>query len=136
MASVEVDTNLLFGILGLQLGLFEQADLLDAFQRWSKNRGDSLAQVLVDRGALASHDRATLENLVRRHVAKHGGSMERSLAAVPPPPAIVTALRQLGEPALDATLAELSSQNGPAPQIIRPDDDTVAGFEHRPTGNG
>ena len=81
MASVEVDTNLHFGILGLQLGLFEQADLLDAFQRWSKNRAGSLAQVLIDRGALDMDDRATLENLVRRHIAKHGGSMERSLAA-------------------------------------------------------
>jgi hypothetical protein len=103
MASVEADTNLLFGILGLQVGLIEQADLFDGVQRWSQNRAGSLAQVLVDRGVLAIDDRATLENLVRRHVAKHGGNMERSLAAVSPPPAIVTGLLQLGEPELDAT---------------------------------
>ncbi len=87
MPASEVDTNLLFGVLGLQVGLIEQADLLDAFQRWSRDRSGSLAQVLVDRGTLTTEDRATLENLVRRHVEKNGGNLERSLAAVAPSPA-------------------------------------------------
>ena len=38
MARVDADTNLLFGILGLQAGLIEQGTLLDAFQRWSRDR--------------------------------------------------------------------------------------------------
>ena len=38
MSRVDADTNLLFGILPLQVGLIEPADLLDAFQRWSRDR--------------------------------------------------------------------------------------------------
>ena len=43
MARADADANLLFGILALQAGLIEQADLLDAFQRWSRDRVRPLA---------------------------------------------------------------------------------------------
>ena len=77
MARADADSNLLFGILALQAGLIEQADLLDAFQRWSRDRARPLAEFLMDRGALSAEDRAVLESLLRRHLAKHGGDVER-----------------------------------------------------------
>ncbi len=104
MARADAETDLLFGILALQVGLVEQADLLDAFQRWSRDKTRRLAQVLVNRGALAPDDRTMLEGLVGRHLEKHGGDAERSLAAVAAPPALVTGLRHLGDPDVEATL--------------------------------
>ncbi len=73
MAPFESDGNLLFGILALQNGLIEQADLIAAFQCWLKERSRPMARVLVERGALTEEDRAMLEGLARRHVEKQGG---------------------------------------------------------------
>src|ERR1017187_1821903 len=72
MATVDAARNLLLGILALQNSLIEQADLLAAFQFWSRDKSRSLAQVLVDRAALTEEDRVMLEGLVRRHLEKHG----------------------------------------------------------------
>ena len=74
MAQAPVEANLLFGILAMQVGLIDQADLLDAFRRWSRDKSRPLAEVLVERGGLTVEDRLTLEGLVRRHVEKHGGN--------------------------------------------------------------
>jgi eukaryotic-like serine/threonine-protein kinase len=85
MALVESDRSLLFGILALQNGLIEQPDLIAAFQSWSKKRSSPMAQVLVERGALTEADRTMLDGLVRRHVEKHGGEPERSVARAAAP---------------------------------------------------
>src|SRR6185312_10833738 len=84
-ARVEAERDLLFGILALQNGLIEQADLIAAFQVWTKERSCPMAQVLVERGSLSPADRAMLDGLVRRHVEKQGGEPERGVAAVTPP---------------------------------------------------
>ena len=74
----------------------------------------------------------TLESLVRRHVEKNGGNLERSLAAVAPSPALVSGLRQIGEPELDATLAQLSNRSGDAPGLFDPNALTRAGLDLDP----
>jgi len=118
MATVESERNLLFGILALQNGLIEQPDLIAAFQCWSKDRSCPMAQVLVERGALTEADRAMLDGLVRRHVEKHGGEAERSLAAVPAPVALADIPRRPAslERDVDESLAHLSPRgNGDPP---------------------
>src|SRR4051812_38771113 len=69
--TTDSDRSLLFGLLALQNGLIDQADLIAAFQLWSKGRTRPLAQVLIDRGALNEADRTLLDALVSRHVEKH-----------------------------------------------------------------
>jgi serine/threonine-protein kinase len=78
VAKVETERDLLFGILALQNGLIEQADLIAAFQCWTKERSRPMGQVLVERGALSQNDRTMLDGLVRRHVEKQGGEPQRS----------------------------------------------------------
>jgi len=94
MAKVEADRNLLFGILAVQNGLIEQSDLIGALQSCSRERSSPIDQVLVERGALSEEDRSLIEGLLRRHVAKHGGSAENSVAAFPAPGAIADRLRR------------------------------------------
>jgi serine/threonine-protein kinase len=79
MATVESDLEPLIGILALQSGLIELPELVTAFQSWSKGR--SVAQILVDRGALTELDRELLTRLVRRRIDKHDGSAEHRRAA-------------------------------------------------------
>ena len=69
---VEADRDLLFGILALQNGLIDQADLIAGFQCWTKERSRPMARILVERGSLSQEDRAMVDGLVRRHVEKHG----------------------------------------------------------------
>jgi hypothetical protein len=109
------DCSLLFGILALQNGLIDQADLIAAFQAWSKDRSRPLSQVLLYRGALNESDQALIEGLVRRHLQKHGEHPERSLADVPIAAAVCEELRQLADPDLNASLARLEVAADGAP---------------------
>src|SRR6516164_7753820 len=74
--------NLLFGILALQNNFIGRDDLLAAFAAWVADKARSLAQILVDRGALDEARRALLEALVAEHLKQHGGDTEASLADV------------------------------------------------------
>jgi serine/threonine protein kinase len=85
MVAVESERNLLFGILALQNGLIEQPDLIAAFQCWCKQRSRTIAQFLVERGALTENDRTMLDGLVRRHVEKQAGDAEVDQQGVPAP---------------------------------------------------
>jgi hypothetical protein len=83
MAAVNVDRHLLFGLVALQNGLIDQVQLVAAFQAWTLDKARALADHLVVRGDLDADDRSAVDALVARHVKKHGGDAERSLAAIP-----------------------------------------------------
>ncbi len=140
MAQAPVEANLLFGILAMQVGLIEQADLLDAFQRWSRDRSRPLAEVLVERGTLTVEDRLTLDNLVRRQVEKHGGSTLKGLASVAPTStsALLINLSRMGDREIEATLADLANgDNGNATihDAMTPDRGANATIHDPPTSD-
>ena len=83
MASIAADRNLLFGLLALQNGLIDQIQLVAGVQAWTLDKARALADHLVGRGDLDADDRSAIDALVARHVKKHGGDVERSLAAIP-----------------------------------------------------
>jgi eukaryotic-like serine/threonine-protein kinase len=83
-AKVEADRDLIFGILALQNGLIDQADLIAGFQCWTKERSRPLARILVERRALSQEGRTMVDGLVRRQVEKMGGEDERSTEVEPP----------------------------------------------------
>ena len=95
--------DLLFGLLALQNGLIDQAQLVAAFHAWTRDKGRPLAGHLVDRGDLDAEQRGLLEGLVAQHLKKHGGDAERSLAPIPAGRSTRESLAQLGDPDIDAT---------------------------------
>ena len=107
MSKGDANTNLLFGILTLQVGLIEPTDLLDAFRGWTRDRSLTLAEILVECGALTVEDRATLEDLVQRHVERHGGDTAKSLVAVSAPLTLLASLNPTDDPGIEATLARI-----------------------------
>jgi serine/threonine-protein kinase len=115
------DHHLLFGLLALQIGLINQGQLVAAFQAWTLDKSRALADHLVDRGDLDEEDRSAVDVLVARHIKKHGGDVEKSLAAVPANRSTRASLAALGEPEIEATLARVTrSKNG---QTTAEDDD-------------
>jgi hypothetical protein len=90
--------NLLFGLLALQNGLINQGQLVAAFQAWTLHKSSTLADHLVSRGDLDAEQRAGVEAMVALHLKKHGGDVEKSLAAVPAGTSTRLGLALLGDP--------------------------------------
>src|SRR6516225_4673265 len=106
MAAIAADRNLLFGLLALQNGLINQAQLVAAFQAWTLDKVRALADHLIALGHLSDAQRAVVEALADLHVAKHG-DVERSLAAIPAGPSTRGSLANLGDPEIEGTLANV-----------------------------
>jgi eukaryotic-like serine/threonine-protein kinase len=103
------DRHLLFGLIALQVGIIDQAQLVAAFQAWARDKARPLADHLADRGGLDADSRAAVEAMVALHVKKHGGDTEESLAAMAAGRAIRRGLAQLGDSQIEATLARVGS---------------------------
>ena len=101
--------HLLFGLIALQVGLIDQAQLVAAFQAWARDRARPLADHLVAHGELDADGCAVIEAMVALHLKTHGGDAERSLAAIPAGRSTREDLSRIGDPVIDATLAQLDS---------------------------
>jgi eukaryotic-like serine/threonine-protein kinase len=101
--------HLLFGLIALQVGLIDQAQLVAAFQAWARDRARPLADHLVAHGKLDADGCAVIEAMVALHLKTHGGDTERSLAAIPAGRSTREDLSRIGDPVIDATLARLDS---------------------------
>jgi hypothetical protein len=77
------DRHLLFGLLALQMGIVNQGQLVAAFQAWRLDRSKSLAGHFVEHSDLDDEVCAAVDALAARHPKRHGGDVEKSLAAVP-----------------------------------------------------
>jgi eukaryotic-like serine/threonine-protein kinase len=104
--------HLLFGLLALQNGLINQNQLLAAFQAWTLEKSNSLADYLEARGDLSGPKRLLLEGLAAVHLEAHDNDLEKSLAAASAGKSTRERLARLGDPAIDATLGHLNSGNG------------------------
>jgi eukaryotic-like serine/threonine-protein kinase len=104
MSAVATERNLLFGLLALQNGLINQAQLVAAFQAWTLDRARGLAEHLVGRGDLDTDDRSAVEALAERHLKKHNGDAEKSLASIPADRSTCEKLAGLGDPDIDSSL--------------------------------
>ncbi len=115
------DRHLLFGLLALQNGLIDQGQLMLAFQAWTRDKSQSLADHLEARGDLTDAKKALLYALAEVHLQTHGGDVEKSLAAIPANRSTRAGLAELREPEIEATLARVArNKNGHATEA---DDD-------------
>jgi hypothetical protein len=109
MGHADANRDLLVGLLALQNGLIDQVQLVAAFQAWTRDRARPLADHLVARGDLDPDDRSAVAALVDRHLKKHGGDPEKSLAALPAGRSTVTMLAGLGDQGVKESLARVGS---------------------------
>ncbi len=79
---MDIDRNLLFGVLALQADLIDPARFARACTDWATRQDTSLADLLIERGWLTPAGRADLENQLRRQIGKHGGDAWAGLAEV------------------------------------------------------
>ena len=109
--------DLLFGLLALQTGLINQAQLVAAFHAWTQATDRPMAAILAEQGALSAPCVTLVEGLVIEHLRRHGNDPERSLAALGVGRSTRECLAQIGDPQLDASLAHVGSGS------VEPDSD-------------
>jgi serine/threonine protein kinase len=118
--------DLLFGLLALQTGLINQAQLVAAFHAWTQSRDRPMAEILAEQGALQSPCLTLVEGLVIEHLRRHGSDPERSLAAIGIGRSTRECLAQICNGELDASLAQIGS--GPSQHEGDPDRTTTYSF--------
>jgi serine/threonine protein kinase len=110
---MDTEHNVLFGVLAVQSGAIDAAQLQEAYTAWSANRQAPLADLLVARGWISDELRAALEQRLARERgesdATHGGSLtEAGLGSLPP-----TLAGTLSGQPLEATQAATSASIAP-----------------------
>jgi hypothetical protein len=80
--TLDASRDLLFGLLALQTGLINQAQLFAAFHTWTQARDLPMAGILAEQGAISAACLPLVEGLVIEHLRRHGNDPERSLAAI------------------------------------------------------
>jgi hypothetical protein len=76
MEQGKTEIQLLFGLLALQNDLIDRDALVAAFQAWSRDKGRSPADHLVDRGEREKDECEAVEVMVKRYLHKHGDDPE------------------------------------------------------------
>ena len=104
--------DLLFGLLALQNGLIDQDQLVAAFGAWSRARGRTLAEILLERNSIDAESRSLLSAMAEKQLKLHGDDAEKSLAAmaVVADPSTREKLAGLGDASLDSGVALLNSR--------------------------
>jgi hypothetical protein len=110
----DVERHLLFGLIALQVGLIDQAQLVAAFQSWAREKARPLAGHLGARGDLDAAGRAAVEAMVALHMKEHGSDMEKSLGSIPAGRSTRERLAALGDAQLTGILARLGSGSNEA----------------------
>ena len=105
--TADADRHLLFGLLALQVGLIDQAQLVAAFHAWTRDKARPLADHLQALGHLDAEQRGLVEALAAQHLKKHDGDAEKSLAAVGVEPSIRRSLAAVADPEINSTLVGL-----------------------------
>jgi serine/threonine-protein kinase len=80
--TVDADRNLLFGVLALQADLLTPGQFAEACSAWAGRKDSPLADLLVQHGLLTPADRADVDKLLGRKLARHGGDAKAGLAEV------------------------------------------------------
>ena len=101
--------DLLLGLLALQNGLVDQSDLVSAFRTWTGDKTRPITEILAGQGVIDADERSLLEALATKHLNRHGGDAQKSLAAVDAGRSTREKLMALDDPLLDATLAHVPS---------------------------
>jgi tetratricopeptide (TPR) repeat protein/tRNA A-37 threonylcarbamoyl transferase component Bud32 len=105
----ETPRDLLFGLLALHTGLIDQDQLLAAFGAWSRARGKTLAEILLERGSIDQESRSLLAAMAQKQLRLHGGDAEKSLASIGAGPSTREKLAALGDADLTSSVGLVGS---------------------------
>ena len=109
MSKPASDTNLLFGVLALQMDFITREQLVAAMQAWVFDKKKPLGEILCAQKVLAADSRQLLDALMVKHLAAHDNDPEKSLAAVSSINDVKKDLEQITDADVQASLSRVSS---------------------------
>jgi serine/threonine protein kinase len=107
--------QLLFGLIALQVGLVDQAQLGAAFRAWVLDKTRPLADHLVTCGDLGADGRAAVEVMVALKLKEHGGDAGKCLGSIPVDHAICEILARIRNHDVEDVLAHVDSGSAARP---------------------
>jgi WD40 repeat protein/serine/threonine protein kinase len=113
MSSAPSDRNLLFGVLALQMDFIDCDALSAALHVWALDKARTLGEILVAQQILNPDERDVLDALVQKHLDRHRGDVEKSLAAATMTASAHADLLILADPDVQASLAHLPTPSQP-----------------------
>jgi formylglycine-generating enzyme required for sulfatase activity len=111
MPPIDVDRNLLFGVIALQDDLIDQAQFSDVCAGWALRMETPLAELLIERGWITAEDRRGVERKIERKLKKHRGDVRATLGAVAGADAR-DAIRAIDQPQIRQSLSGLPPARG------------------------
>jgi tetratricopeptide (TPR) repeat protein/tRNA A-37 threonylcarbamoyl transferase component Bud32 len=104
--------DLHFGLLALHNGLVGRDQLVTAFAAWTES-DRTMADILVEQGALSPPRRTELETLAAEHLAANGDDASKSLAALDPNCPTEQAFDSARGPVLEDTVVHGGNASAP-----------------------
>jgi serine/threonine-protein kinase len=103
------DGNLLFGILALQMDFISRDALVQAMNAWVLDKAKPLGRILLEQQALNADEHDLLQALVQKHIDKHGGDAQKSLASLSSLGSARQHLHQIADGELHQSLAHVAA---------------------------
>jgi len=120
MSAASSDRNLLFGVLALQMDFLSRDALIAVMHAWIQDKAKPLGDILVEQEALRPNERDAIDVLVQKHLDRHQGDIEKSLAAVNVPAPLREELRSLADPDVQASLPQCQRLPNPISRVRCP----------------
>jgi serine/threonine protein kinase len=76
---MDIEYNLLYAVLALQLEMIDTAKLADVCAAWAARRDKTIAELLRERGWLSDDDHRAVAGLLDRKLRRHGGDARAGL---------------------------------------------------------
>ncbi len=111
MGAPSSDRNLLLGIVALQMDFISRDALVEAMNQWTLEKSRTLSDILVARGALDPDDQIILDQMVDRHIARHGGDARQSLSALDVQRPARSVFEPIDDPDIQQSLSSLNSSD-------------------------
>lgn len=121
MSPKAADRNLLVGVLGLQLGLITESQLIEAMQRWVFRKSVSIELILEECGAIDASSRESLCEIAERHLKIHGNDAIQSISILGVITKVSNPLQKLNDAEIDATVSLILQNSLGAEGPIEPD---------------
>ena len=123
----DADRNLLAGVLGLQMELISESQLIAAMQAWIFKKSKKLEEILVDLSFIDVEKCQFLSGLVAQHIKLHKNDPAKCLASLSSLGPVQKQLRDLEDKDVDQTITRLANS--------REKQETVVDFSTQPTAS-
>ena len=121
MASNVANCTVQYGLLALRTGLIDEDQLRTGFRSWARDKVRPLAEHFNELGALDRDQLELLDDLSSQHLKKHGGDIEKSLAALTVERSTREALAGIGDPDVSTTLPSIATDPSATLSFAGPD---------------